>query len=161
MIIHTRYGFLLLVVLLAACASPGHFTPTPISTQGNSMVYLYRPAASNPGAKPLYLSYPEVMIDGNSHGLLQYDHYLAIELAPGRHQFRLTGLTENARWEPKDVTHTIDLKPGEVAFLKFRVEYNTAEMGLLDMGPKYIISLNQLPESTAVYEIRDTRKAGS
>ena len=42
--------------------------------------------------------------------------------------------------------------------MKFRVEFNTAEMGFLELGPKYIIGLNQVPESTAVYEIRDTKK---
>jgi hypothetical protein len=153
-----RFGLLLLVVLLGACASPGHFSPTPVATAGNAMVYLYRPAASNPGLKPLYLSYPEVMVDGISHGVLKYNHYLAIELKPGKHEFRLTGLTGNAKWEPKDVSRSLDLKSGESAFLNFKVEYNTAEMGLLEMGPKYIIRLNQVPESDAVYQIRDTTK---
>lgn len=158
---NTRLSIFLLLLCsawLSSCASPGYFEPTPIATPGNAMVYLYRPAASNPGSKPLYFSYPEVMIDGNSHGFLRYNHYLAIELPPGRHEFRLTGLTRAAKWEPEDVDRSIDLKPGETAFLEFRVEFNTAEMGLLDMGPKYIIRLNQVTESTAVYQIRDTTK---
>jgi hypothetical protein len=32
------------------------------------------------------------------------------------------------------------------------------EMGPLEMGPKYISRLNQVPESEAVYQIRDTSK---
>ena len=122
------------------------------------MVYLYRPAASNPGTKPLYFSYPEVMVDGNSQGFLHYSQYLAIELPPGQHAFRLTGLTKGAKWEPRDVDRSINLTPGETAFLEFRVEFNTAEMGLLNMGPKYMINLTQIPESQAVYKIRDTTK---
>ena len=156
-----RLHFCLLLLAcawLSGCASPGYFQPTPIATPGNAMVYLYRPAASNPGAKPLYFSYPEVMIDNTSHGFLRYDHYLAIELPPGKHQFRLTGLTKDAKWEPEDIEHSIDLAPGQSAFLDFSVEYNTAEMGLLNPGPKYIIRLNQVPESSAVYQIRATTK---
>lgn len=159
MIYRHRFGVLLIAcVLLGACSSPGHFEPTPIAGAGSAMVYLYRPAASNPGSKPLLLSYPEVMIDGNSHGVLKYNSYLAIELPSGKHDFRLTGLTKNAKWEPRDVEYGIDLKPGETAYLKFRVEFNTAEMGFLELAPKYIIGLSQVPESTAVYEIRDTSK---
>ena len=60
-----RCGLLLIVcALLGSCSSPGHFEPTSIAKSGAAMMYLYRPAASNPGAKPLLLSYPEVMIDG-------------------------------------------------------------------------------------------------
>ena len=159
MVSQCRPGLLLLLSsLLCACASPGYFEPTPIAQPGNAMVYLYRPAASNPGMKPLYLSYPEVMVDGTSHGFLKYSHYLAIELPPGKHEFRLTGLTKEAKWEPRDVDYSIDLKPGEKVFLDFKVEYNTAEMNLLEPGPKYIIRLNRVPESQAVYEIRDTTK---
>ena len=157
-----RFGVLLTVfALLGACSSPGYFEPTPIAGEGSAMVYLYRPAASNPGSKPLLLSYPEVMIDGVSHGVLKYNSYRAIELPPGKHEFRLTGLTKGAKWEPKDVNYSINLQPGETAYLKFRVEFNTAEMGFLELGPKYIIGLSQVPESTAVYEIRDTKKTAS
>jgi len=159
MVSGNRFRVLLIAcALLGSCASPGHFEPTPIVESGAAMVYLYRPAASNPGAKPLLLSYPEVMIDGNSYGVLKYNSYRPIELPPGKHDVRLTGLTENSKWEPRDVNYSINLKPGETAYLKFRVEFDTAEMGFLELGPKYIISLNQVPESTAVYEIRDTKK---
>ena len=94
-----RFGALLIVcALLGSCSSPGHFEPTPIVGSEAAMIYLYRPAASNPGAKPLLLSYPEVMIDGVSHGVLKYNSYRAIELPPGIHDVRLTGLTENCAW---------------------------------------------------------------
>jgi len=89
---------------------------SPVATAENAMVYLYRPAASNPG------------------------------------------LTGDAKWEPTDVSRSLDPKPGERAFLNFKVEYNTSEIGLLEMGPKHIIRLNQVPESDAVYQIRDTTK---
>jgi hypothetical protein len=154
-----RFGALLIVcALLGSCSSPGHFEPTPIVGSGAAMMYLYRPAASNPGTKPLLLSYPEVMIDGVSHGVLKYKSYRAIELPPGKHDVRLTGLTENSKWEPRDVNYSINLKPGETIYMKFRVEFDTDAMGFLELGPKYIIGLNPVPESTAVYEIRDTKK---
>ena len=49
---------LLACAWLSGCASPGYFQPTPIATPGNAMVYLYRPAASNPGAKPCTSAIP-------------------------------------------------------------------------------------------------------
>ena len=56
---------------------------SPVATAENAMVYLYRPAASNPG------------------------------------------LTGDAKWEPTDVSRSLDPKPGERAFLNFKIEYNT------------------------------------
>ena len=155
---HKFSALLIACALLGGCSSPGHFEPTPIAQPGDAIVYLYRPAASNPGAKPLLLSYPEVMVDDKSYGVLKYSSYLAIELPPGKHEFRLTGLTKNSKWEPKDVNYSIELQAGETAYLKFRVEFNTAEMGLFEFGPKYIINLNPVAESAAIYEIRDTKK---
>ena len=109
-------------------------------------------------AKPERADYPEVMVDGNSQGFLHYSQYLAIELPPGQHAFRLTGLTKGAKWEPRDVDRSINLTPGETAFLEFRVEFNTAETGLLNTGPKYMINLNQIYGSQAGYEVRATTK---
>ena len=66
-----RYIALFLLLGLTAvggCVSSSYFEPTPIAKAGNAMVYIYRPEATNPGKKPLTLSYPEVMMDGQSVG---------------------------------------------------------------------------------------------
>jgi hypothetical protein len=150
---------LLALTVLASCANTDYFDPTPIATSGNAMVYVYRPKGTNPGKKPLTLSYPEVMVDGNSVGFLKYNEYLALEMAPGKHEFLATGLTPDAKWEPKDRNYTLDVKSGESYYMRFRVEFNTAKMSLGSFKGQYIITLNPVNPTDAIYEIRHTSRA--
>ena len=116
-----RYLALFLLLGLTAvggCVSSSYFEPTPIAKPGNAMVYIYRPEATNPGKKPLTLSYPEVMMDGQSVGFLKYNEYLALEVAPGKREFLVTGLTRDAKWEPKD---------RKLYFYTFRLEVKTVQ----------------------------------
>ena len=159
-----KSNFILLSILLLSllgCVNGGNstntvFQPTPAYTKGNAMLYLYRPAASSPGiAKPLRFSYPEVFIDGKSYGPIEYDRYMPIELTPGEHQIRLTGLTAKAKdWERRDIDRTIKVSKGESKFMRFRVEYNLAEMNLGQPKSQYSIFLTPVREEDAIYEIR-------
>ena len=151
-----RIPLLLLLLVLGGCANSDYFDPTPIATAGNSMVYLYRPAASNPGKKPLVTSYPEILVDGTSAGMLRYNRYLALELPPGEHEFVATGLTPDARWEPEDRSYKLKTSAGESYFMRFRVEYNTDAMSIGSFRGQYLIHLHPVDESEAVYEIRHT-----
>ena len=151
---------ILVLIGLSGCANSAYFEPTPISTAGKAMVYVYRPAATNPGTKPLRLSYPEVMVDGNSAGFLKYNQYLALEVDPGKRAFLVTGLTRGAKWEPKDRSYTLDVKPGASYFMRFRVEFDTAKMSIDSFKGQYIITLHPVDEVDAVYEIRHTSKTG-
>jgi hypothetical protein len=157
----TRLALLSILALtaLAGCANTDYFDPTPIATSGNAMVYMYRPEATNPGKKPLRLSYPEVMVDGNSLGFLKYNEYLALEMAPGKHEFLATGLTPDAKWEPRDRNYTLDVKPGESYYMRFRVEFDTAKMSLGSFKGQYVITLNPINPTDAIYEIRHTSRA--
>ena len=150
---------LLVLLTLSGCPNTAYFEPTPTTQSGKAMVYIYRPEATNPGKKPLRLSYPEVMIDGNSVGFLKYNEHLAVEVAPGEHEFVVTGLTPNAKWEPKDRSYSMEVKAGESYFLRFRVEFDTAKMSLGTFKGQYIISFHPVDETDAVYEIRHTAKA--
>ena len=155
------YLFILaaLTVATSGCANRDYFEPTPLASAGNAMVYVYRPAATNPGKKPLTLSYPEVQVDGESVGFLKYKEYLAVEVAPGKRHFRVTGLTRDARWEPKDREYTLEAMAGESYFLRFGVEFDTARMSLGTFRGQYIITFHPIDESEAVYEIRHTDPA--
>ena len=75
------------LILLAGCANSDYFEPTSLRDASNAMVYVYRPGGSNPGKKPMITSYPEILVDGTSHGMLKYAEYLALELEPGRREF--------------------------------------------------------------------------
>lgn len=147
---------LLALFTLAGCPNKAYFEPTPLANEGKAMVYVYRPAASNPGKKPLRLSYPEVMLDGNSVGFLKYNEYLAVEVEPGQREFLLTGLTRDARWKPKDRKYTLRVSPNESYFMRFGVEFDVAKMSLGTFSGQYIITFHPVDRSEAVYEIRHT-----
>lgn len=149
----------LALLTLSGCPNTAYFEPTPIAQPGEAMVYIYRPEATNPGKKPLRMSYPEVMMDGNSVGFLKYNEHLAVEAVPGEHEFVVTGLTRDAKWEPRDRKFTLKVEAGESYFMRFRVEFDTAKMSLGTFRGQYIISFHPVDETEAIYEIRHTANA--
>ncbi len=150
----------LVALLLGACAStPDYFAPASPSDPDKALVYIYRPAADNPGKKPLTTSYPEILVDGRGVGLLRYREHFSVELAPGTHEFVATGLTPDARWEPQDRRYTLRVEAGKVYYLRFRVAFDTDSMTIGNMRGQYIITLHPMDASDAIYQIRDTRPA--
>lgn len=153
-----------LITGTAGCASssptPNNpvFKPTPLYSSRDAMLYLYRPEASTPGVtKPLRFSYPEVLVDGKSVGIIEYNRYLSVELSPGEHTLRLTGLTEKAKnWEARDINRTINVTSGESKFMRFKVEFDLNQMNIFQPTPQYKIFLTPVDEGDAIYEIRHT-----
>lgn len=148
----------LATALITGCANSDYFEPTALTDPSKAMVYIYRPGGSNPGKKPLITSYPEMLVDGESVGMLKYKKYLAVELAPGKREFVATGLTRDARWEPKDRKYTLNIEAGKSYFMRLRVEYNTDHMTIGSFRGQYLIHLHPVDESEAVYEIRELDK---
>lgn len=151
-------------LLLSACTQTvGHFTPTVATNPNNTVFYIYRPEAAAPSLmKPLKFDYPDVLIDGNSIGVLKYDQYLVTELAPGTHTVTITGLTTTSKgWAERDIEETISASQGGQVFMKLQVEYDTQHMTLDQLAPKYIIKLLPVSGEDAQYEIRDTTPAGN
>jgi hypothetical protein len=146
-------------LLVAGCANSDYFEPQPLSSREKAQVFLYRPAASNPGKKPLRTSYPELLVDGKSAGLLKYNQRMAIELDPGNREFVATGLTRDARWEPRDVTYKLNVEAGQTYYMRLRVEFNTDKMSIGSFKGQYNIHLHLVDEDEAVYEIRHTNPA--
>lgn len=152
-----RLACLLLPLVLSACSGPGHFQPQPPIARDAATLYLYRPEASNPGRQPLRLSYPAVLVDGRPAGTLKFNSHKRLELPAGSHELRFTGLVEGANWEPRDVAQRIDLKPGEVRYVKLDVQFNLDQMTLGSPGPSYRIRIVPMRAEDAIYEIRATR----
>tara|TARA_R110002049_G_scaffold222206_4_gene393795 strand:+ start:1029 stop:1535 length:507 start_codon:yes stop_codon:yes gene_type:complete len=152
----------ILVLLLSACTpTVGHFTPTVAQNPNNTMFYIYRPAASNPGLmKPLRYDYPDVLVDGKSIGVLKYNEYLVSELTPGPHTVTVTGLTTASEgWAERDIERSIPMDQGKQVFMKLQVEYDVDHMPLDQLGAKYIINLQPVDGEDAIYEIRNTTPA--
>ena len=144
----TLISISVLLASLAGCAGTSDaqpntnvFKPTPLQSSSNGMLYIYRPEASSPGlAKPLRFSYPEVIVDDRSVGVIEYDRYVSVELKPGQHKIRLTGLTEKAKdWETRDINQTVNIKAGESTYRRFKVEFDVNNMMILQPKPQYKI----------------------
>ena len=63
--------FCMAFVLLAGCQNTDYFEASPISQSGKAMVYVYRPAATNPGKKPLRLSSDVDPVSRLPHAIVQ------------------------------------------------------------------------------------------
>ncbi|WEJ69855.1 DUF2846 domain-containing protein [Pseudomonas sp. PSE14] len=148
--------FLVSLLLLTGCSGPGYFEPIPPSTPDRATLYLFRPKADNPGRQPLRFSYPDILIDEQSVGTLEFNSYRRIELAPGNHNLRVTGLTRKASWEPRDIKQTFSIAPGEIKYLKLDVRFNLNEMMLGNPGPSYLIRVTPMRPDDAIYQIRET-----
>ena len=55
---------------------------------------------------------------------------------------------------------SLTLEPGDVKYLRFRVEFNTDKMSIGTFRGQYIINLHAIAESEAIYQIRETKPAG-
>lgn len=163
---YIRQTLLLVSVLLVGCTGTGEslpntnvFKPTTPQISSNGMLYIYRPEASTPGVtKPLRFSYPEVIVDDRSVGIIEYNSYLVVELKPGKHQIRLTGLTEKAKdWETKDINQVVTIVAGDATFRRFKIEFDLDRMNLFQPKPQYKIFLTPVKAGDAVYEIRHTK----
>lgn len=153
----------ILLVLGAGCANDAPpnthvFKPTPLQFSSHGMLYIYRPEASTPGVtKPLRFSYPEVLVDEKSVGVIEYDRYLSVELPPGKHTVRLTGLTERAKdWEARDINGSVNIKAGESSYLRFKVEFDLNNMMIFQPKAQYTMFLTPVDANDAIYEIRYT-----
>lgn len=145
---------LLLGFVLQGCQHNAYFEAAEPSSPDKALVYLYRPKATNPGKKPLVMSYPDILVDGDSVGVLRYNEYLTLELEPGQREFVATGLTQTANWKPKNVSYKIKLEAGQRYFMRLRVEYNTDHMTIGSFRDQYLIHMHPVDESEALYEIR-------
>jgi hypothetical protein len=145
------------------CApSVGQFAAEVPSSPENSVLYIYRPEPTQPGLmKPLRFDYPEVLVDGASIGVLRYDEYLAVELTPGPHTLTVTGLTAaSSGWAARDIVRDLPANRDKQVFMKLRVEYDTREMTIDQLSPKYTIQLTPVDADDAIYEIRNTSPSG-
>ena len=150
------------ILCLNACTpTVGHFSSTMATDPNNTVLYVYRPAASSPGLmKPLKFDYPDVLIDGKSIGVLKYDEYIVTELTPGEHKITITGLTTAASgWADRNIEQVIPASQNKQVFMKLQVEYDIQDMSLLQPGAKYSIRLMPVDFENAQYEIRDTKSA--
>ena len=144
------------LVFLTACAGPGYFEPIKAVGPNGAVLYLYRPKADNPGMQPLRLSYPDIIIAGESVGVLKFNEYKTVPITSGQYRLRVTGLTEKADWAPKDIDLEFDIKAGETKYIKLDVRFNTEEMSIGQPETRYLIFATPMDAKSAIYEIRDT-----
>ena len=148
----------IVTLLVSACGNTAYFAAGEPAAD-KALVYIYRPAASNPGKKPLRTSYPAILVDGKQVGFLKYNQHISVEVAPGTREFVATGLVPEARWKPKDRRYPLSVAAGEVYYLRLRVEFDTDHMTIGNFQDQYLIHLHLIDPSDAVYQIRETSAA--
>jgi len=152
-----RASFLLFIlVFLGSCSSPGHFEPVLSEDADAASLYIYRPKSDNPGVQPLRRSYPDMILDGRSIGVLKFKKYRTVSIEPGKHTLTATGLTKNSNWKPVDKKLVFQIQPGETKYIKLDVRYNMREMKVIQSGAEYLIYLTPMNAESAIYEIRQT-----
>jgi hypothetical protein len=151
-----KWSVLFSAIFLSACAGPKYFEPIQPASANEAVLYIYRPKADNPGMQPLRFSYPDVLIDDTSVGVLTFNHHRAVRLNPGKHKLLITGLTKDAKWEPKDIERNFSINPGEIKYIKLNVQFDLRKMNLAQPGAKFIINTSLKAPEDAIYEIRET-----
>lgn len=142
---------------LMGCSQTPYFEAVQPSNSIRSVLYIYRPEANNPGIQPLRFSYPDILINDTSIGVLHFNSHRYLELTPGSHTIRITGLSKAANWTPKDIAQAFTIEPGEIKYLKLDVQYNLKEMNLGENSPSYSIYVTPVEADDAIYEIRYTK----
>jgi hypothetical protein len=145
-----------LFLLQTACAGPGYFEPVEPLHDDEAIVYVYRPKSDNPGLQPLRFSYPDILVNGESAGLLKFNRHMAIRVVSGKHVLKATGLTRIAKWKPKDRELEFQVTPGEIKYVKLKVDYDSRNIGLGKPKAEYIVRLTPMDSDSAIYEIRET-----
>ena len=109
-----------LIVLLAGCAASGPtFKDEPTPSRDTSLVYIYRPYASNLG-----LVTAAFAVDGKTVAELSPGGYEAISLSPGEHEIVQTWITTlpGSYKEMKEPLKTrVRLRPGATHYVQFQV----------------------------------------
>lgn len=161
--IHPR---LLLVFVLAALvagcgagrtARGGAFEPPQVSSAETAQLVVYRPKQQ---WREKAGSYPEVLVDGTSMGILRYNGYLVWELPTGHAGMKVTGFGDKARnWEFKDRELSLHLKQGETIYVRMVVRYDEKSNVLGRPGMDYMLVVHPVSGNDAIYELKDMRES--
>lgn len=156
MMTSVKLSVVALLTFLSACSGPGHFEPIQPDQDKEALLYLYRPKADNPGLQPLRRSYPDILINDDSVGVLSFNRYRAIKVTPGEHTLTVTGLTKKSKWEPRDKALKFKIQAGETKYIKLSINFDSKKMNLAEPSAKYLIYLTPMKVESAIYEIRET-----
>lgn len=147
---------LCLAVITSACSGPTYFEPLTPRSDNEAVLYIYRPATDYVGMQPLRFSYPDLVLNEKSIGVLEYNEHRSVHLTPGEYSLTATGLSKISKWEPKDKDLTFSIAAGEVKYVKLNIRYDLSKMNLGQPGAKYLIHLTPIDAEEAIYEIRET-----
>jgi hypothetical protein len=150
---------LLLALISSACTSDPKYFEAIQPVDDESVLYVYRAKVKGVVLQPMRYSYPDLILDGNSVGVLKYKTHRAIPIKAGKHELRVTGLTKLAKWDQKDKKLSFKIKPGQIKYLKINIHYDIDENNHIETMNKRAIYITPIDPEDAIYEIRDTEEA--
>lgn len=150
---------LFLAVSSTACSSDPKYFEVIQPTEDEGILYVYRAKVKGVLIQPMRFSYPDLILDGKSIGVLKYMTHRAIPIKAGKHHLKVTGLTEKAKWDQKDKELNFKIKPGQIKYLKINIQYDIDEINHVTTMNKRAIYITPVDADKAIYEIRDTDEA--
>lgn len=126
---------------------------------GEATLIVYRTKIKGILVQPMRRSYPDLILDGSSVGVLKYKKHKIIPIKAGKHRLKVTGLTDKAKWDQRDKELAFNVKPGETKYLKINIQYDIDEMNKLTTYNKRAVYITPVDTDDAVYEVRDTKEA--
>jgi len=125
---------------------------------GEATLIVYRTKIKGILIQPMRRSYPDLILDGSSVGVLKYKKHRIIPIKAGKHHLKVTGLTDKAKWDQRDKELAFNINPGETKYLKINIQYDIDEMNKLTTMNKRAVYITPVDADDAVYEVRDTKE---
>ncbi len=128
----------------------GQFFMAPVDRDSNNViVYVYRPKG--------YAYQPDVFINGANRSLLAPGAFLQAVERPGKVQVVVQANKDLGNWNFKPIGISVDAKPGERRY--FRISAGLSSLIILPIagGVGYTGGIEEVPESVALQEMRETR----
>lgn len=146
-VVNVRALFFCLIALgSAGCQSnDAPFVPDTLDNKANVLVYVYWPGQRY---REKSGQSPEVQLDGVPVGLLDYKTYFRMEIPPGKHEFRITGDSEQSDWEGTDKFFSMPVSAGETKYVRLLVRYDQTKNTWQNPGMSYVVQF--LPASASV-----------
>jgi hypothetical protein len=129
---------------------PSPYVPTAVKQPGNGKLYVYWPG-QRWGEKSGQA--PEIQLDGVPIGVLRYKHFIEVETSAGTYELKLTGDSDEARWDGPARSFPAKVEAGENLFVRLMVKYDQETNRLLEGRMKYVVSFLPRAEREARFEM--------
>lgn len=150
LIIKVIMGVFLIGLVACQSSSQTSFSPTAVTKPGNGKLYVYWPGqrwGEKSGKSP------EILLAGESLGLLKYKGFIERELPEGTYELKLSGEGDVSDWDGAERSFPAKIEAGENLFVRLLVKYDQESNRLLEGRMKYAVTFLPRGEKEAKPEM--------